>query len=498
MEVSLPKSSALKRAGFPSPGLPATLYPSDGERDGVRGPLQTVNAPSVSLPLRFMLAGILSLLVGVGWLIARPDILASYHYNQHVIAVTHLFVLGFICSVVMGAMYQLVPVALETKLYSERLAKWQFAFHVVGFVGMVLMFRVWNMKQVGHFGCVMLVGVGLFVFNIVRTLLRAPKWSVVASAIAAALGWISLTVIAGLSIAAAKCTYESTAGLATAGGVRSIINGLRSVAGFMSHFDQISAMHAHAHAGVIGFFVMLIVGVSYKLVPMFALSEVQNQRRAALSVLLLNLGLAGAFVTILLRSPWKLAFAFVIILSLAIYGLELRAILRARKRARLDWGIRTFLTALALLAPLSLLALALSWPKLPLNEFTGQLENVYGFVGLLGVVTFAIVGMLYKILPFLVWFGVYSPHIGRAQLPLLAEMGSERLQIAGYWSYLAGLAVTVAGTIGLNPAGIRAGSALLALSLVMFALNAARVLKHFFRPQLKPLALTTALKKAAA
>src|SRR6478735_2368724 len=146
-------------------------------------------APSVSLPLRFMLTGLVALFFAVGWIIAKPSILASYHYNQYVIAATHLVVLGFICTVVMGAMYQLVPVALETKLYSERLAKWQFAIHVIGFIGMVAMFNVWNMKQVGHIGSVLAVGVGLFVYNMARTLWRVPKWSVVATAITAALIW---------------------------------------------------------------------------------------------------------------------------------------------------------------------------------------------------------------------------------------------------------------------------------------------------------------------
>ena len=44
---------------------------------------------------------------------------------------------------------------------------------------------------------------------------------------------------------------------------------------------------------------MLIVGVSYKLIPMFTLSELQCRRRAACSIVLLNIGLAGSFVTIL-------------------------------------------------------------------------------------------------------------------------------------------------------------------------------------------------------
>ncbi|MCC6820567.1 MAG: hypothetical protein V9H26_24290 [Verrucomicrobiota bacterium] len=398
MEVSLPISAT---------GKPATARPAPAASQ--RG----ANAPAINLPLAFMLTGLTALTVGAVWLVVQPSVLASYHYNQHVIALTHLFVLGWICSIVMGAMYQLVPVALEIRLFSERLACWQFAFHLVGFIGMVWMFRTWNMKQVGHFGTVMTVGVGLFVFNIARTLLRVPKWNVTATAVTAALVWISFTVIAGLSIATGKCTYESTAGLATVGGISALVGGLRALAGYMSHFDVIGAMHAHAHLGGVGFFTLLIVGVSYKLIPMFTLSEVQSQRRAGLSVALLNVGLAGSFVAILLRRPWKTAFALVVVAALALYGWELTAILRARKRGPLDWGIRYFLTAVALLIPVSLLSVALSWSGLPLNPFTGQLENLYGFLGLMGVVSFAIMGMLYKIIPFLVWFGVYSQHVGR-------------------------------------------------------------------------------------
>jgi hypothetical protein len=190
-------------------------------------------------------------------------------------------------------------------------------------------------------------------------------------------------------------------------------------------------------------------------------------------------------------------FALVTITALTIYGGEMLAILRVRKRGTLDWGIRSFLTAVGLLLPLSALAVVLSWPGLPLNEFTGQLENLYGFLGLIGVVTFAILGMLYKILPFLVWYGAYSPHVGRAQLPALADMYSERLQVIGYWSYLAGLAATGAAIVFSNQTGVQTGCALLGLSLLTFGLNAVRILSHFFKPQLRPLAPITPLEKAA-
>lgn len=478
MEATLPISAAVKPVESRKPKVESQRSSFDTRP----------STTSIRLPLAFMVTGLFALLFGVFWLVARPDLLATYHYNQYVIAATHLFVLGWICSIVMGAMYQLVPVALETRLYSEKLAKWQFAFHVVGFVGMVWMFNTWNMKQVGHFGSVLAVGVGLFVFNIARTLLRVPKWNVTATAVTAALFWISLTIIAGLSIATAKCTYESTAGLATATGVKTVVDALRSLAGFMARFDAISAMHAHAHLGGVGFFTLLIVGVSYKLIPMFTLSEIQSQRRAVVSVALLNVGLAGSFVTILLRSPWKLAFALVVIAALAVYAWELTAILRARKRRPLDWGIKYFVTAVAMLIPVSVLSVVLSWPGLPLNPLVGQLENLYGFLGLIGMVSFAIMGMLYKIIPFLVWYGVYSKHVGRAQIPALADMYSPRLQMAGYWSFLIGLALTSTAILRESAPGVRVGCILLASSVVVLLVNAGRIIAHLVRPQLAPLA----------
>ena len=443
-----------------------------------------------------MLTGLMALTTGAVWMVIRPSKLAAYHYNRFVIALTHMFVLGWICSIVMGAMYQLVPVALETKLYSEKLARWQFAFHFIGFIGMVWMFRAWNMEQVGHFGTLLTVGVGLFVFNIACTLRRVPKWNVTATAVTAALCWISLTVVAGLSIATGKCVAESFDGSETNVGV--VIGALRPLAGLVSRFDAISAMHAHAHLGGIGFFTMLIVGVSYKLIPMFTLSEVQSQRRAGLSVALLNIGLAGSFVTILLRSPWKLAFALVTISALVIYSWELCAILRARKRRMLDWGVRYFLTAVALLIPLSLMAVVLSWPGLQANPFLGQLENLYGFVGLMGVVTLAIIGMLYKIIPFLVWFGVYSKHIGRARVPALADMYSPRLQMIGYWSFLVALVVISAGILLESEMGVRIGALCFTTCIALLLVNVGNILAHAASPRITPLVAVRSLKPVPA
>lgn len=459
MEVSLPISAGINP---PANRVRKSNFPVSGSITGLGA--KTVS--SIAPPLAFMVTGVAALLSAAVWLTDQPEILASYHYSPNAVAITHLFVLGWLCSIVMGAMCQLVPVALETKLYSERLIFLQFACHVAGFLGMVLAFHSWNMKFVGWFGSIFAAGICLFIYNIARTLLRIPKWNLVAFSVASALVWVLLTISAGLLIAAAKTGH----------------------ADFMFRFNPMGAMHTHAHLGVIGFFMMLIVGVSYKLIPMFTLSEVQNKTRATASILLLNIGLAGSLFSILFQSILKPVFALVVIVALAIYGWEIIAILRARKRRALDWGVRYFLTAIAFLAPLSLLAFVLSWPRLPLNAFTGQLENTYGCLGLIGVVTLAVIGMLYKIIPFLVWFGAYSKHIGKARVPALSEMYSIRLQIFGYWMFLIALPVTGVGILTSNAGVAGWGCALFVASLAALAINTVRILSHYFSPRLKPLA----------
>jgi hypothetical protein len=183
----------------------------------------------------------------------------------------------------------------------------------------------------------------------------------------------------------------------------------------------------------------------------------------------------------------------VVLAGLFLYGQEITAILRARKRRNLDWGLRYFLSALALLVPASALGIALAWPHLPVTLLTGQLESVYGFLVFIGVVSFAILGMLYKIVPFLVWYASYSKAIGRSKVPSLADLYSPALQAVGYWLFLAGvLGASLATALGHEP-GVRASCGMLLASVVVCALNVGRMLSHLVRPRLEPLVLNPAL-----
>ena len=442
-----------------------------------------VHAPDVTIPLRFMIVGIVSLLTTVLLLAWHPDVLANYHYNQHVVAITHLFILGFALSVVSGAMYQLVPVALETRLHSERLARWHFPIHFISAAGMVWMFWIWDMKQVGHFGSGLAIGVGFFIWNLVRTLRQVRGWTVVSFGIASTLFWLASVLIAGLAVTAGKCTYEMVERPDLHPLLAAPLIGLRATAGFLSQFEPLAVMHAHAHLGILGVFLLLTIGIGYKLVPMFLISEIQSTRRAWASLWFLNLGLAATFLAILVQSPFKLLAALIVVAGLALYGLELRAIVHARRRQSLDAGLRAFLFSQALLAPASILGLWLARPGVALNETIGRLENAYGFITLFGVVALAILGMLYKILPFLVWFVAYGAHVGRGKTPSLQEMYSTPFQIAGLGLWILGLVIGLVAIGMAHPEIARIAALFLIASLACFLVNAARILSHLVLPR---------------
>lgn len=142
---------------------------------------------------------------------------------------------------------------------------------------------------------------------------------------------------------------------------------------------------------------------------------------------------------------WGLAFGEGLgyLLLLLAYGLALYdayRILKNRMKRALDIGVRHYLAGLFFLG-LALLAL-------PFHPVAAALWFALGFVGL--VVT----GMLYKILPFLVWTHRYAKRAGKEKVPLLKEMLPEG---AGYLAGGFGLRGAAFPLVPLGGLGLRLG-----------------------------------------
>lgn len=412
-----------------------------------------------------MLFGLGCLAVAAVWLALDPGMLLRPHRNAQTVAWTHVFVLGFGLSIVTGALYQIAPVALETVLFSDRLARVHSWLHLAGVPILTAMFYVWDLKQAGHAGSLVFLGMLLLAINLGCTLGRAPRPGVVGAFVASALLWLFLTMVAGLAMAANA---------------------------FWPFLPQRGGdwLAAHAHLGVGGIFINLIVGLSFRLAPMFLLGAMQSAARAWLAWVFLNAGVAWLFAAIAFGPPAFGAGAGVAASAGLALGLwEIAAIVAARRRRRIDWGMRMFLAAVALTIPMAGAGFvaAFSPPDAPVR-------TAYALVALLGVVGFAIIGMLHKILPFLVWFTVYSPLAGRAPTPSLADMISPALQRSVGLAYPAALVPLAGGVLASNQGLATLGAWLWAGAVAVFLCNAAMVLRHLLRPAPATTAVSESLR----
>jgi hypothetical protein len=101
---------------------------------------------------------------------------------------------------------------------------------------------------------------------------------------------------------------------------------------------------------------------------------------------------------------------------------------------------------------------------------------VYAILGLDGWVSLTIIGMMLKIVPFLVWYRVYAPQAGRQPVPTLAQLSwpaAERLAYA----CLTGGMLALAGAAALAaPPVIEAAGLAVAVGALAFAASLGRTL----------------------
>ncbi len=236
---------------------------------------------------------------------------------------------------------------------------------------------------------------------------------------------------------------------------------------------------AHLHLGVLGAFTVAIFAVESRLLPMFLLAPVPPAHRVRAAFGLLSGGALLLTVTLALRRT-LLPGAVAVVLAFAVQVWNLAAILFRRRRKEVDAGFLYLLSAHADLGAALLLGLAMAlgaWAGRPL---AGRLAAIYGFLLLVGWLLQAAVGVVSKILPFLVWQIAYAPGVGLGRVPTLKDLSSERLQLLGFVLFRTALLAFAAALVAGTPARLAAAAAFVSLSLVPFLVHAAQVASHLW------------------
>lgn len=400
------------------------------------------------LPLPYLIAGAAAfLLLAAGIPVLGPDLLAG-DGASHVLSLTHLAVLGWITMVMMGALHQLFPVALQARIFSPRLGRWNFWLYAGALSGFVPSFFLTWTAGMAIFGSLLVLSVLLFTGNLLASFPSVRIWHPMAFYVLAALIWLLLTI--GLGGAYALDWRF----------------GWFAVDGPM--------VAAHAHLGLGGWLSLVLMGVSYKLMAMFSLAHGHGERLALWNLGIWNAGLTGLVLSVWFWPTTVLvpAFALWLAVSAAIFVFDMGRLLRHRRRRRLSleqW--HTFVSFASLLGAAAMGVMLAAGLTL-----TPTWVVAYGYVTLVGWFGFSIVGKYYKIVPFLTWLQRFSAVAGAAPTPLLNEMVDERVAWTSFVVLVTGYVGVLAGLLSASLPLLQGAGVLYALGALLFVSNVVRLL----------------------
>jgi hypothetical protein len=414
------------------------------------------------LPLAFIGGGLIAFAAALAWQATRPTLLLTPYLHPHVVALAHLWLPGFLLSVTIGAFYQLMPVVTGAPLRASDRGLWlHLVAHLAGVSAMVVGFTRGRYDWVGVGG--LFVSAGVLYLGVVtwRTFARAAKRDAPAWSFPLAAGWLAATVIAGVLLAFHK----------------------------RHPFLPLSAadlLKAHAHLGLAGFFLTLLQGVTFQLVPMFTMGERRKPRLVWAGLIATQCGqiaLAPALTWGWTWAGWM--GAALLTGGVVCSGVALVATLGARRRRRLEPGLLAFmigavLLGVALATGLTLRAIDGVWP---------QVVTSYGLVIVPGALSLMVLGMGCKIVPFLVWMRAYGPKVGKEPVPLATALASRKFEYSWLAAHMVGLAVLIVAVIAANAFLAGAGAWLLAAGGLVLLINFAGVFAHLRTTKRKTISL---------
>ena len=418
----------------------------------------------MTVPLRHFLVGlallVAALLVGAGLIVGGvPGLGGLVH--------VHLFLVGWVCVTIMGAMTQFVPVWSGTALHSRRLASLQLALVGGGLLGFAAALSVGRLSWLGGFGAVMLVGFWTFVYNVGRTLAGVGEFDATERRFAVALGFFAVLTALGVLLAADLGSWF----LADLGVSHAGVRG------------------AHVTLGVFGAVLTTVYGALYQLGTMFTQTELRgvDHRLQAVEGVGHPVGVVAlASGRLLGRAALARVGAALVVAAAVAFAAVLARRLAEMRVDRTPMHTRYGAVAVSLAAWAATAAPA--WLRSPLAP-----DNVLGGPGsapllLLGVVGFVVLGTLYHIVPFVVWVERYSDRLGLEAVPSVDDLYDDRLAAVDGTLLVVGAALLVAADLAAGASGATltagsprlalAGSASVTLGVLVFATNAVLVLRR--------------------
>jgi len=427
--------------------------------------LSTKNAPSPSVVLPHYAVGAIFFIIASVLLFFASGDLANTYIGPKILGLTHILVLGWITVIIFGALYQLIPVVMEIKLFSEVLAHISFYTLVTGTI--LLSYTFWNnyigetiYMQIG--GTLIFISVILFVINALFSALKTKQKTIENAFIVTSAGWLLLTVTLGILIT------------------------MNLVFNFIPK-SNLELLKIHVHFGIAGWFLMLVIGVASTLLPMFFIAHKLNRTFLKLSYYFINAGLIFLIFALYYDiNIWLKALSGIILLSGIVFFIKYNFdAYKKRLRKKLDIGMKLSVFAFIFLF-LTLFFGILSILNLNfLSNYSNQIHAAYGISIILGFLTSLILGQMYKTLPFIVWLKLYQDKVGKYKIPMPAHIYSEKIADWHYYGFIVAIFTLLIGIFAKESIIIQISAVAFFITASLYAYNTFKILFH--KQKLEPL-----------
>ncbi|MFZ1313961.1 MAG: cytochrome C oxidase subunit I, partial [Chitinophagaceae bacterium] len=243
--------------------------------------------------------------------------------------------------------------------------------------------------------------------------------------------------------------------------------------------ETLQYLPLHAHAGVVGWFLLLVMGVGSRLIPMFLISKYSNKYLLWVIYVLVNGGLLS-FLGLFLYFPGSTYHLFPVLTVLIAFVLFGHYCLRSynlRIRRQVDEQMKiSILSVLLMLLPFVFLVSITGW--LLSDKLNTQLVLIYGFIIFFGWITLIIFGMTFKTLPFIIWNKVYHAKAGLGKTPNPKNLFNNRVFIIMTMSYLAGFILFITGIYLADVFVLTFAAVILIVAALLYNWNVFKVMLH--------------------
>lgn len=385
-------------------------------------------APPISVPYRFFLtAPLFGALAGLVLAVLGPETLSS-RWSPGALAMTHLIVVDFMLQAMCGSLLQFVAVVAGANIWRPRLVA--AIVHPTITAGAVFLASAFLFGEPALFllaALAFVAALGLFLTVMAIALARTPARGMTIHVLRVAVFGLLVTVMLGAVLAIALGLPEPVA----------------------PRWPLLPIINVHVAWGLGGWALMLVVGVSYMVVPMFQLTPsypvwFTRALPAALFLVLCawTLQLLPGDGTAQALQPAVGAIGVSLAGAYAAVTLWLQS---RRRRRQTDATLLFWRVAMA-----SLVAFALSWlavRTLPIEVDPLRVPLWLGVLALPGLFVCVITGMLYKIMPFLNWLHLQQQGGMAATMPNMKEMIPEASMRGQMLLHFAALALLLTAVI---------------------------------------------------